>query len=128
MKIKESLEFLVPLVLSAKLRIFFAEKGNYGFITDEHGCRVLSFGMDGIRLHFGGQYRAVKNGDGVYVGQGWRITDNQYPENAHDIKELFAQSTHAPRWATGGKPVIITTLEEHLKTYQWSSRYTEVTA
>lgn len=128
MKIKESLQFLVPLVLAANLRIFFAEKGHYGFITDEQGCRVLSFGMDGTRLHFGGQYRAVKNGDGVYVGQGWRITDDEYPENAQDIKNLFAQSAIAPRWATRGKPVTIATLEQHLNTYQWSSRYTEVTA
>lgn len=128
MKIKESLQFLTPLVLAANLRIFFAEKGDYGFITDDHGCRVLSFGMDGTRLHFGGQYRAVKNGDGVYVGQGWRITDNEYPENSQDIKTLFSQCANAPKWATRGKPVTITTLEQHLKTYRWSSRYTEVTA
>lgn len=128
MKVKESLQFLVPLVLAAKLRIFFAEKGNYGFITDETGSRVLSFGLDGIRLYFGGQYSAIKRGDAVYVGQGWQIADYLYPENSQDIKTLFGKSTVAPKWATRGKPVTIKTLEQYLKAYQWSSRFTEVTA
>lgn len=128
MKIKESLQFLTPLVLAANLRIFFAEKGDYGFITDETGSSVLTFGLDGIRLHFGGQYSAVNRGDAVYIGQGWQIADYLYPENSQDIKTLFAQSTIAPQWATRGKPVTIKTLEQYLKTYQRSSRFIEVIA
>lgn len=122
---KECIKELAELALKAGLRPFIAQRGHYGFITDEQGSKVMCFGLDGLRLHFGGNYRAVNRSDAKYLGQGWRICDDKWPENKADIIHLFGLASSAPAWATRNLPVVLTTLERHLKDYQWSSQYAE---
>lgn len=97
-------------------RVFVAESGTYGFFTDENGSKVISFQVDPI-VSFSGNY---KTSNARQCGTGWRISED-IPRH---FKTLF--ETSPPQWATIGNKWVYTTLEEHLGTYQKSSRYTEI--
>lgn len=101
-------------VLLAGLRPFLAEKGTYGFYTDAEGTRVVSFQVDLGTLKLSGNYKSQECGTGWVMGP-WNEGD--------DLAEILKAG--APRWATNGEAVRLTTLEQHLKTYQQSSRYQE---
>lgn len=119
---KEALEF-VELVLDSGYRAFLAERGTYGFYTDAEGSRVVSFQID-CPNSVSGNYRPVNVAEhGRQLGTGWRIM-GRLPESKKELQACFDAS--APLWATQGLPVTLVTLEQHLKTYQQSSRYTEI--
>lgn len=117
----EALEF-VELVLDSGYRAFLAERGTYGFYTDAEGSRVVSFQID-FQNSVSGNYRPVNHEHGRQVGTGWRIM-NRLPQSKQELQACFDSA--APHWATNGLPVTLVTLEQHLKTYQDSSRYTEI--
>jgi hypothetical protein len=123
--IHECLKKPVELALKAGYRVFIAEKGTYGFITNKDGSVLLSMQFDGLRFSTGGNYRPVKQSDGRLVGQGWRVGE-EWPVTCADIHRLMKQASKPPRWATNGIPVRLATLQDQLNSYQKSSRYTEV--
>lgn len=100
------------------LRVFLAERGTYGFFTNEEGSRVVCFGIDGLRTYFSGNYKTDRP---QQAGTGWRITD----EDIGDYRTML--NAYPPQWATQDAKWKYTTLEQHLNAYQWSSKYTEVT-
>lgn len=99
-------------------RVFLAEQGTYGFFTDEEGTRVVSFQVNGLRDSVGGNYRASEP---QKTGNGWQISESINPEIAQNYFDK-----EAPHWAVGKASWRHTTLEEHLATYQASSKYSEV--
>lgn len=98
-------------------RVFLAERGTYGFFTDDSGTRVVSFQIGLQGPSFIGNY---KTSAPKQTGTGWQICTG----TPRSYANLF--SAAAPRWATGDVTWRYTTLAEHLKTYQPSSRYTEL--
>lgn len=111
---KEAIEALAVEIMSAGFRVFIAERGHYGFYTDEAGSRVVSFQYDLGGVSFSGNYKtsAPKS-----CGTGWGLESGTFAE-------MFNQS--APRWAVRDAIWSYTTLAQHLATYQASSRYTEL--
>lgn len=100
--------------------VYIAQSGTYGFYTD--GAHVVSFGGP-WGVSFSGTYRALTDEGGRSVGSGWLMEDGK---ELSDITEEQARTfitANAPWWATRGIPVIMTTPEQHLKTYGPSSRY-----
>lgn len=102
---------LVPQIKAAGFRVFVAERGTYGFYTDKDGERVVSFGVGLSGVTFSGNCRSRR------CGTGWRL------DRAPFVEMLWRSP---PDWATRGEAVTLTTLQQHLDTYQKSSRYTEV--
>lgn len=102
-------------------RVFLAERGEYGFITDDEGSRVLSFSFtDGGNL--GGNYGPASRESGT----GWRMDETpQSLTTAERVKRaLYA---HPPMWCGKGWKHL-TTLEQYLAMYGTSSRYAELGA
>lgn len=124
MKIDRSVRDFVNLTLKTGLRVFVAEQGHYGFVTNTEGTRVMSFAMTGLRFSISGNYRAIGRNPSK-VGTGWCISD-EWVETKGRLKHLFDLSQYPPSWATLGQTVKLTTLVEHLERYQRSSRYTEI--
>lgn len=102
-------------------RVYVAKDGtgNYGFISDDSGKRVLSFSFnDGWSL--GGNYGPPSQESGT----GWRMDEG--PESlrtAEDVRRaLYA---HPPAFCGNGWKYL-TTVDQHLAHYGMSSRYSEV--
>lgn len=117
-KVKATQE-LAQEVKKAGFRVFIAKSGTYGFYTDSDGTKLVSFQYDLCGFKFTGNYKSAT------CGTGWGM-DNVYNFTAEVFQKMF--DSHPPRWATNGEQVKLTTLEQHLKTYQASSQYTEVSA
>lgn len=98
--------------------VYIAQEGtgSYGFITDEKKERVLSFSIDRSGESLSGNYGPPNQS----CGTGWIIdTLPSDIKTAEDVeKALYA---HPPRYCQGWKH--FTTVEQHLKTYQSSSKY-----
>lgn len=118
-------------------RVFVAKSGQYGFITDAEGSRVLSYGFsDGGNL--GGNYGPPSQASGT----GWRMDESPWDlKTAEDVrKALYAPAPPWCRPASSGCPSCgrphesarrdgwqhYTTLEQHLAMYQSSSQYQEI--
>jgi hypothetical protein len=100
-------------------QVYVAERGEYGFITDDTETRVLSFSFtDGGRLS--GNYGPPSRESGT----GWCM--DAVPSDLltadHVRKALYAP---APAFAGKGWKRY-TTVEQHLATYGNSSRYEKV--
>ena len=108
---------LAAKIKAAGFRVFIAESGTYGFYTDEQGTRVVSFQYDLGGFRFSGNYKSNHCGTGWGLGESARVS-------AQGFRAMF--ESNPPRWATRGEPVSLTTLGQHLKTYQASSRYIEL--
>ena len=106
--------------IKAGFRAFIAERGTYGFYTDELGTKLVSFQPEGTGVSFGGNYRAS---NARRSGNGWRIID-QGNISTYDLKQYF--SAYPPAWAiVHGDTFTFTTLEQHQNMYQSSSKYQE---
>ena len=100
--------------------VYMAESGTYGFLTDDTGKRVLSFGIDFGSIKLSGNY---KHGSRE-IGSGWRM------ERTVSAKELTRDqisqylNAHAPQWALRGYTgkIEYATLESHLKAWGPSSK------
>lgn len=114
---KDTILNLAHDIKKAGYRPFIAENGTYGFYTDKEGSKVISFGIDLLRIRFSGNYVSECPQS---TGTGWGIGDNR-----EDFGDMFKAIPE--RYAVGGWKWKFTTLEQHLKTYGPSSRYKEVT-
>lgn len=119
----EEVKNLAAQIKAAGFRVFLAESGTHGFYTDAEGTRLVSFQRDLGGFKFSGNYRARNAADGRSVGSGWALGDT-YKVSPSGLKAML--DSCPPQWATRGITVDLTTLAQHLKTYQSSSRYTEV--
>lgn len=117
---KELINSAAEAILDAGFRVFIADSGTYGFFTDVEGSRVISIGSDLCRTSVSGNYKTDKPGQ---TGNGWRIADDFDPSN---VEPYF--DSYPPRRAVGDSNWKFTTLEQHLATYQKSSKYKEVLA
>jgi len=116
---KEMISDLVAMIKAAGFRAFVAERGTYGFFTNAAGSRVISFGIDLGAITFSGNY---KTNQPSQTGTGWMIG------RTCDIQTSSFEALidhYPPRWAVGDAKWQFTSLEQHLKTYQESSRYKE---
>lgn len=116
----EAVAALAQEILNAGWRVFLAESGTYGFYTDAEGSRVVSFQYDLCGFKFSGNYRSEQPRS---TGTGWGLGDSP-KVSPEGLRGMF--ESNPPQWATRGIPTVCTTLEQHLKTYQSSSRYVEV--
>lgn len=99
-------------------RVWLAERGTYGFISDADGARVLSFSFNGGSL--GGNYGPASRESGT----GWRIDGSPYSlRTAGDVR---AALNAYPFDGCGKGWKYFTTVAQHLKEYGPSSRYYEV--
>lgn len=110
---KEIINSVIAGIKAAGFRVFIAERGSYGFYTDAAGSRVVCFGIDLCNVRYSGNY---KTSAPKQTGTGWQLQTSGYDD-------MFNQ--FPPRWAVGDATWKHTTLEQHLKTYQASSKYTE---
>jgi hypothetical protein len=113
-------------IKSLGFRVFLAERGHYGFISDESGDRVLSFSFDGVENTLSGNYGPPSRESGT----GWRMYT--YPENLRTAEEVRSVlNAYPPLYcqratnARGGWKYF-TTLEQHLTRYGSSSQYEEI--
>ena len=109
---KQVISELASELTNAGFRVFIAKSGTYGFYTDGTGERVVSFQVDYLSPSFGGNYKSK------HCGTGWRI------DPIGSFEDML--NAPAPYWATKGEQVKLTTLEQHLATYQSSSQYKEL--
>lgn len=115
----EAIKELAADIKRAGFRVFIAENGQYGFFTDAEGTRVVSFQYDLPGFKFSGNYKSVQ---AKQCGTGW-VMGEYGSLSAGQLSNLF--NSNPPRWATGGFECRLTTLAQHLATYQASSRYVE---
>jgi hypothetical protein len=102
-------------------RVYIAKDGtgNYGFITDDKGERVLSFSFTG-GANLGGNYGPPSRESGT----GWRL--ERTPSQLHTAEDVTrALYAHPPRYCGNGWKNF-TTAETYLQFYA-SSRFAEVT-
>ena len=104
-------------IKSLGFRVFVAERGDYGFITDKAGSRVMSFDSDGS---LSGQYGPPSKESGT----GWRMV-----EQIGDLQTAeqvdHALNTRPPAFAGKGWRYL-TNLTQYLAAYDESSRFGEV--
>lgn len=115
---QEAIQKLVNKALAQGLRVFIAERGTYGFLTNEEGNRVVSFQFDFSAIVFSGNYKTSLP---KQTGSGWRITDG---ETVYDYTKLLWAVP--PQWAVDSATWKYTTLDQHLSMYGKSSKYQEV--
>lgn len=116
----EATQQLAQEIKAAGFRVFIAKSGTYGFYTDETGSRVVSFQFDLGGFKFSGNY---KTDQPRITGSGWGLGDGG-SFTAEGFRSMF--ESNPPQWAVRQSNWKLTTLEQHLKTYQASSQYTEV--
>lgn len=100
-------------------RVFLAEKGEYGFITNDDGSRVISFSFS-CDPSLSGNYGPPSRESGT----GWRLSRS--PADLRTVEDVKAAFAETPPAFCGKGWRYMTTLEQHLKAYGASSRYTEV--
>lgn len=102
-------------------RVYVAEGGRHGFITDDTRARVLSFSFnDGGSL--GGNYGPPS----MASGTGWRMDQSPWDlKTAEDVrKALYAR----PQFDCGKGWSRFTTAAEYLAMYDRGSRFAEYVA
>ena len=117
---KQAAAEFAQAAVKAGYRAYLAEKGNYGFYTDDDGSRVVSFQFNGFfESSVGGNYVTDKP---AQTGTGWRIAD----ASAKNIRVYF--DANPPHWAVRDSKWRLATLDDHLDRYQRSSKYEQVAA
>lgn len=120
--VKQEVREYAARIVALGFRVFIAEAGHYGIITDKEGLRVVSFSFDGpwssVSLNYGPP--SAESGTGCrYSDAPWALKAREDVQKALDCMP--------PAFAGRGWKYM-TTLAQHLKTYGESSRYTEVAA
>lgn len=115
---KEALDFAYR-IKALGFRVFLAEKGTYGYVTDETGSRVMCFSGT-IWGGLSGNY--VANRGSV---SGWKMeTQLKDLQTKEDVeKALYAL---APLWTGVGHSVKYTTEKSYRNLYQDSSKFREL--
>lgn len=106
--------------------VYIAESGTYGFFANADGSRVISFQIDYWFFNFSTNHK------GICLGTGYRITnDEQCPIWEIDnfcTPEFLDILINAPIYRSRRKNekfISWTTLQQHLDSYQQSSKYTK---
>lgn len=96
-------------------RVYLAERGDYGFVTDSSESRVLGFA--GRSGDLSGTYGPPSTTSGT----GWRMDKNTWDlHTAADVREaLYAPP---PPWCGDGW-LRVSTVKDYLALYQASSRF-----
>lgn len=101
-------------------RVFIAERGHYGFITDDTEKRVLTFSFsDGSSL--GGCYGPPSTTSGT----GWRLEQTPHALKTADAVKAALYSYPPAYCGNGWK--YLSTVAQYLALYGESSRFQEVT-
>lgn len=116
----EAVKELAAQIKQAGFRVFIAKSGTYGFYTDEAGCRIVSFQFDLGGFKFSGNYKTDQPRS---TGNGWGFGES-VSVSAEGLRTML--KSNPPQWAVRDANYRLTTLEQHLATYQASSQYTEV--
>lgn len=111
---------LAAAIKKAGYRVFIASSGTYGFYTDAQGTRLVSFQYDLGGIKFSGNY---KTNNPRSTGTGW-VIGTGYDRSAVGFRTMLESG--APSWAVRDAEWRYTTLAEHMKVYQSSSKYTEL--
>lgn len=117
----EAVAQLAQEIKAAGFRVFIAKSGTYGFYTDEAGSRVVSFQLDLGGFKFTGNYKTDQPRS---TGTGWGLGESA-SVSVEGLRTML--ESNPPQWAVRSANWELTTLEQHLKTYQASSQYTELT-
>ena len=116
---KELIRAIALSLVSYGYTVYLSKDSRYGFYTD--GARVVCFG---------GTWEWLVDFSGNYIsrrcGTGWQIAKEKTSITADEAAAYISES--APRWATSGEHVTLTTPAQHLATYGKSSGYTLFTA
>lgn len=110
----EATKELANAIKKAGFRVFLAERGTYGFYTDAEGSKVVSFEFDLGGFNFSGNYKSNQPRN---TGTGWQLADGSF-------QDMFDQ--FPPSRAVGAADWKFTTLDQHLHTYQNSSKFGEL--
>lgn len=104
--------------------VYLSEKGNYGFFTNADGIRVISFQIDYFFFNFSANHKSIG------LGTGYRITSDEkcllWEIDTFCTAEFLESLINAPAYKSRRKNekfLSWTTLEQHLKSYQESSKY-----
>ena len=115
---RQTIDSVASTLKGYGFRVFIAERGTYGFYTDESGKRIVCFQCSLGTLSFSGNYHSTRS------GQGWRIADSIVTPTKDDAQRWL--EANPPQWAIGNDAVTMKTMDDHLKQYQQSSQYKEV--
>lgn len=100
-------------------RVWLAQTGDHGFISDGVGDRVMCFSFD-VPNRLGGCYGPPS----FESGTGWQLSkDPSELRTAGDVRGALYE--HPPAFAGRGWKHF-TTVSQHLAMYQSSSHYTEL--
>ena len=116
---REAARTFADLAKQAGFRVFLAERGTYGYITDADGARVVGFQAEFGSIKVSGQYRASRES-----GTGWIIEDDTSPTSANRDNLTKWLNMPAPAWANR-KPIYVTEAE-YRDAYQPSSHFLPV--
>jgi len=115
---------LVSKIKSFGYPVYLSEKGNYGFFTNADGSRVVSFQIDYFFFNFSTNHKSVG------LGTGYRITRDEvcplWEINSFCTREFLEGLLNSPIYKSRRKNerfLSWTTLNQHLDSYQQSSKY-----
>jgi len=121
---KERTAELISKIKSFGYPVYLSKNGNYGFFTNSDGSKIVSFQIDCFFFNFSANHKSIG------LGTGYRITnDEQCPLWEIDnfcTAEFLEKLINAPIYKSRRKNekfLSWTTLEQHLKSYQDSSKY-----
>ena len=100
-------------------KVYIAERGTYGFITDDTASRVLSFSFNDSGS-LSGNYGPPSKASGT----GWQLEQSPWGLKTRDQVRDALYATPPAFRGNGWKHC--TTVEQHLAMYGLSSRYSEV--
>ena len=101
-------------------RVFVAQRGDYGFITDAAGMRVLTFSFYGFDPTLSGCYGPPSRESGT----GWRM--DRAPRDLLTTEDVRAALYAQPPAFCGKGWHYVSTLAQYLTAYDASSRFSEV--
>ncbi len=108
-------------ILALGFRVWMAERGTYGFISDETGKRVLSFSAEDCGS-LGGNYGPPSRESGT----GWRM--DQGPHDLRTADDVRAALNALPPSFCGNGWKYLTSVAQHLGQFGTSSHYVELQA
>lgn len=113
----EATKELAKNIKASGFRVFVSKdgEGTYGFYTDAEGSKIVSFQLNLGGFNFTGNYKTDQPRS---TGTGWQLNQS----TGRTYQDMFNEP---PTWSLRGASWKYTTLEQHLKTYQASSKYVE---
>lgn len=115
---KPMIQELLGIIKEAGFTPYLAERGNYGFYTDQN--RVVCFSVDLGRLKFSGNY---KTNTPISTGNGWGM-DIDGEITPETIKAMI--KAEPPMWAVGKAKWKYKTFDQYMAEYQGSSKFATV--